>query len=687
MSVTPLETSGDNGGFAAHLDPVMLEALDKKRVATGRRMDVFVIVMLFIFVALLMLIAENAEGGEDAFSLLIFAAFIMGFIFLIGRAVITSGYVASFKTEVVKPIIEGIDETIQYRPEQQIPRFVFDKSLLFGRYNKYQGEDFIGGTIDGVTFTLSELYVYDERKHNNNTVIVDIFHGTFAVFDFNKHFEQPLLIYPDVAEKHFGHFGTWLQSMNITKDKLFKLDHPEFEKHFVVYGKDPIEARYLLTHSMMERIVALRERVGVPVYLSFAGSKLYIGFEYGDMGQFEPDLGASLRDDARMSAYFDKIGVILGVANALELNRFLWSKEAPEMATAPKAASRAEPAAALADSGPVLQTAPLPDRADELSDASVSEAVPTQPPEPDLPAVDDDAVYDDYYREVAGALAPLERERIATLLAQIVITLLLGGGYAVISFNLMEQGSASGEGVGIIGIIVLIAILFGVAAIGIRYGDSYKNRLMKALFAKLNDALTYDPNRRMVQERVHESRLFKDWGRFGGDDLIEGKIAGADVMGSDLSIGIEEKDIFQGYFLIFDFDAAFDWDLRIFPAGKSFDALGGEEIPHPEGMLSRDWRFLRDHCEVYGNQRDAETLLRPEVIEKFMVFYRELRATELYVSFQGNKLYFGASFNGETFFDAKTTRSVYDEARIRFYIAFFGAVEAYAHAVLKASRS
>ncbi len=670
-----------------YLDPAVLEALEKKRLATGRRKDGFAIVMLALSVVLLILIVENAEGEENAFSLLILAAFIMWFVFAIGQAVIATGYVKSFKTEVVKPIIEGMSETIQYRPEQQIPRFVFDKSLLFGRYNKYEGEDFIGGTIDGVAFTLSELYVYDERKYKNNTVIIDIFHGTFAVFDFNKHFEQPLLIYPDVAEKHFGHLGTWLQSMNITKDKLFKLDHPEFEKHFVVYGKDPIEARYLLTHSMMERIVALRERVGVPIYLSFSGSKLYVGFEYGDMGQFEPDLGVSLHDDVRMSAYFDKIGIILGVADALELNRFLWSKEAPEKVSVAKAASHVEPVAALAASRPVVQTASLPDRADELSDAPVSEAVSAQPSEPDLPVVDDAAVYDDYYREVAGALAPLERERIATLLAQIVFTLLLGGGYAVISFNLMEQGSASGEGVGITGIIVLIAILFGVAAIEIRYGDSYKKRLMKALFAKLNDALTYDPSRRMVQERVHESRLFKDWGRFGGDDLIEGKIAGVDVMGSDLSIGIEEKDIFQGYFLIFDFDAAFDWDLRIFPEGKSFDALEGEEIPHPEGMLSRDWRFLRDHCEVYGNQRDAETLLHPEVIEKFMVFYRELRATELYVSFQGNKLYFGASFNGETFFDAKTTRSVYDEARIRFYIAFFSAVEAYAHAVLKASRS
>ena len=67
------------------------------------------------------------------------------------------------------------------------------------------------------------------------------------------------LLYPDTAEKMFGKFGQSLQSLNGKMAHggrdVVKLEDPEFEKEFVVYAHDQVEARYVLSPSLMRRLL------------------------------------------------------------------------------------------------------------------------------------------------------------------------------------------------------------------------------------------------------------------------------------------------------------------------------------------------------------------------------------------------------------------------------------------------
>ena len=66
--------------------------------------------------------------------------------------------------------------------------------------------------------------------------------------DFNKNFQGRTIILPDFAQNAFGDFiGSWLQSKNQAREELVKMDNPDFEKEFVVYSNDQIEARYILS--------------------------------------------------------------------------------------------------------------------------------------------------------------------------------------------------------------------------------------------------------------------------------------------------------------------------------------------------------------------------------------------------------------------------------------------------------
>ena len=70
--------------------------------------------------------------------------------------------------------------------------------------------------------------------------------------DFNKNFNGHTVVLPDTAEKILGKFGQSLQSMS-SRGELVKLEDPEFEKEFCVYGDDQVEARYILSPALMKR--------------------------------------------------------------------------------------------------------------------------------------------------------------------------------------------------------------------------------------------------------------------------------------------------------------------------------------------------------------------------------------------------------------------------------------------------
>ena len=73
--------------------------------------------------------------------------------------------------------------------------------------------------------------------------------NSYGYQDFNKHFNVKTYVLTDTAEKMFGFLGKKLQSMNSSRDDLVYLENPDFEKQFVVYSSDQIEARYILSPS------------------------------------------------------------------------------------------------------------------------------------------------------------------------------------------------------------------------------------------------------------------------------------------------------------------------------------------------------------------------------------------------------------------------------------------------------
>lgn len=258
------------------------------------------------------------------FAFLLFIGIIFLWVFLCFKT--TKGYKSNFKSMVIERIIKFIDENLNYSPAQCIPQSLYMSSRLFLKTpDKYFGDDYVYGKIDKTQLEFSELHTqYVTRDSKGRTTSHTIFKGVFFVSNFNKNFKGITMVLPDTAQKMFGNvFGNIFQSWNKFRGELIKMDDPEFEKLFVVYGSDQIEARYILSTSLMRRILDYKNKIKKNIYLSFIDNKLFFAISYYK-NLFEPKLFKTLLDFNLIKEYYEDLELTISIVEELNLNTRLW---------------------------------------------------------------------------------------------------------------------------------------------------------------------------------------------------------------------------------------------------------------------------------------------------------------------------------------------------------------------------
>lgn len=248
-------------------------------------------------------------------------------------------YKDQFKETIIAKIVNAIDPTLAYEKGGMVPKAEFVNSHLFTESpDAYSGDDLISGTVGRTAVQCSEIWVDRVeivRDHSASTgssrrrtrkKYHPIFNGLFFVADFNKSFAGITLVLPDKAQKLLGGMGQALQKLNVQNGELIKLEDPEFEKRFVVYGQDQVEARYILSTSLMRRITAFQKRAQKAIRLSFANNKLYLAIPF-DGELFEPSLKGSLLDFSQVQAYYDDLKMATDIVAELNLNKRIWNKK------------------------------------------------------------------------------------------------------------------------------------------------------------------------------------------------------------------------------------------------------------------------------------------------------------------------------------------------------------------------
>jgi hypothetical protein len=237
-----------------------------------------------------------------------------------------SDYRDDFKDEVIQKIVSFLKPSLKYSKNGYMYKEEFIWSNLFlQKIDRYRGNDLVEGKIGETNIKFSDIKAEYKTRSKNKTTWHTIFAGQFFMADLNKEFNGRMVVLPDSAEKLLGGIGIFLQEHNPNRDKLIKLDNPEFEKEFVVYANDDISSRYILTHSMMQRILDFKKKSKKDIYLSFRNSKIFVAISSKDM--LEPNPFKPLNDFSTIKEYYESFALVVGLVDDLKLNRRIWSKE------------------------------------------------------------------------------------------------------------------------------------------------------------------------------------------------------------------------------------------------------------------------------------------------------------------------------------------------------------------------
>lgn len=234
----------------------------------------------------------------------------------------------TYKQKVITKIVQSINPTFQYQPKAHISLKDFKKGQLFrGQIDRYTGEDYVTGKLDKTDFRFSEVHA--ERQHTDdkgNTNYSTIFEGLFMIADFHKHFKGITVVVPDRSEKILGGWlGKKIQKMGRGRKGLVYMEDPEFEKAFAVFSTDQIEARYILSTSMLRNILALKDRFNCKVYLAFIDSYVSIAIDW-NRNILEPNIRQSLLNETTIEKFVGEILSCLEIIEILNLNTRIWTK-------------------------------------------------------------------------------------------------------------------------------------------------------------------------------------------------------------------------------------------------------------------------------------------------------------------------------------------------------------------------
>jgi hypothetical protein len=313
----------------ASLNDTVVELEVQRKEVAGQRTKSYLLLFVGLSIAALgflmadLLVYFAIAGG---------LVFIVGLYFLNKAEAVFSNYRHDFKQRVVGTALKSIDECMELQYDTGLSERNFINSQLFTqRPDRFKSQDQVYGTTGKTSFSFSEVHAeyktVTQTKSGRQEHWHTILKGIVFCADFNKNFNGVTIIRP----KDFGTaVGAWIsEKIPMFSDSgkdLVKLENVDFSKAFVTYSTDQVEARYILTPSMMEKLLALNNKTKDTISVSFTDAYVYIAFPLSK-DYFEPPVFKSLLDGKFLADDLKIIRYMFGIIEELGLNTRIWTKQ------------------------------------------------------------------------------------------------------------------------------------------------------------------------------------------------------------------------------------------------------------------------------------------------------------------------------------------------------------------------
>lgn len=279
-------------------------------------------------------------------------------------AYFTQNYTTDFKPKIIAKLVKFLDPRLQYAEfgeEHSTASAIIDSQIFqdLSIPNRFRQDDCVYGKLGSTKIFFSEVCAESEMVHydsdsglndilnaliflfnkiargqrlilsdfqdelSGKTNRLTLFKGLFFIGDFNKRFKGLTIVVCNRASNTLGKVGIKLRASAPEWGDLVKLEDPRFMQLFTVYSDDQIEARYILSTSLMAKLVDFRQRVGHEMRIAFNHNSIYIAIHY-DEDLLEPKLFKSMLAFEPIQEYFETLQLAIGIVKELNLNRRIW---------------------------------------------------------------------------------------------------------------------------------------------------------------------------------------------------------------------------------------------------------------------------------------------------------------------------------------------------------------------------
>lgn len=199
-----------------------------------------------------------------------------------------------FNNKIIQDIVKYIsgDNNSKYEPDKRISLDNIKKMELFNLNNlKYNGNNAISTSYNGnnMNFADMEIYyykekvkeekIYDDKGKEHVNKIVDrvkkyVFDGCYISATLNKKIAEQIYLIPNNLSDLIIN-GTINDYITYSGDEI-ELENLEFSKKYKVYSNDEIQARYILSLSLMEKINNIDNVLKGKKYIVFKEGRRFV---------------------------------------------------------------------------------------------------------------------------------------------------------------------------------------------------------------------------------------------------------------------------------------------------------------------------------------------------------------------------------------------------------------------------
>jgi hypothetical protein len=273
---------------------------------------------------------------------------IVGFVVVISVAskIFISAFVKFIKIEddIITKMVNRLFQGYAFDRKYKISLDFLKSSCLFAGLNAKISPStygYLSGRHKGVHMNIVDVGIVDHNSlSSTNDVLMKIpllnlfvvmynnlfssqtssstlftFRGMFCWAKFNKELKGQTLIMPN----RLSYSLKKIVQTTFTNAESILVEDARFAEEFTVYGSDQIEARYILTASLMEKMTEFKQKYDRPIMISFVDKKIHIAVENPNgIFAFSP---GELNSSEIVKELVAEIAMALSVVEEFRLNK------------------------------------------------------------------------------------------------------------------------------------------------------------------------------------------------------------------------------------------------------------------------------------------------------------------------------------------------------------------------------